>query len=72
MVVVVGMSANKQMVLTLPARGSFCIIARHTGLVVASASYCRTSEALACSSHEHSPSRTRKRGRVRHRRMHER
>ena len=33
---------NKQMVLTLPARCSFEICARHKRLVVASASYCRS------------------------------
>ena len=34
--------ANKQMVPTLPARDSFHIIARHTRLVVASASFRRS------------------------------
>ena len=34
--------ANKQMVLTLPARSSFRIIARHKRLVLASASFCRS------------------------------
>jgi hypothetical protein len=34
--------ANKALVLTMPARGSFYIRARHKGLAVVSASSCRT------------------------------
>jgi hypothetical protein len=37
-----GAQANKKMVLTLPARGSFDITARHKDLVVTLAVYCRT------------------------------
>jgi hypothetical protein len=34
--------ANKKMVLTLPARGNFSIIARHKSLVVTQAPSCRS------------------------------
>ena len=42
-----GGNSNKKMVPTLPARSSFCIIARHKGLAVASASFCRSGRGWA-------------------------
>jgi len=39
--------ANKHMVLTLPAHGSFSILARHKGLVATQALYCRSGRGWA-------------------------